>query len=180
MTVYVRWYGKLLEGELLEGEHLGMKQVRIPLDGHHPIALFAPGHVYESPEQVTEKSSTNCQKTAEISANTSKIEQKHPEIAKSDVLPADDRETIERYKREHWDQDRNHLRIDCLDEFYQLWRMIMKPTGFVEAEAPVFLPPNEPQQTIAVDLGDPSGDRYSLITLPLHKRITATQLSLFE
>ena len=55
MIVYVRWYGNILQGELLDGECMGMKQVRIPLDGHHAIALFMPGHVYDSPEQVTEK-----------------------------------------------------------------------------------------------------------------------------
>ena len=81
MTVYVRWYGKVLEGELIEGESMGMKQVRIPLDGHHPIALFTPDHVYDTPDHVAEKSSINCQKSVEIS----KSQQKFPKI--SQILP---------------------------------------------------------------------------------------------
>lgn len=134
MTVYVRWYGKVVEGELLDGESMGMQQVRIPLDGHHPIALFTPGHVYDSPEQVTEKSSINCQETAEISQKTSEISQNQPDIAINDVLPADDRQSIEAFKEANWDHERGHLRIDKLDEFYWLWRMYMVPFGYVEAE----------------------------------------------
>lgn len=136
MTVYVRWYGNVVQGELLDGEYLGMKQVRIPLDGHHPVALFTPGHVYDSPEQVAENSSINFQKSAEISENAPIIAKEEPKISPKDVLPADDRETIEAFKRDNWDHEHNHLRIDKLDEFYKLWRMAMTPFGFVEAEAP--------------------------------------------
>lgn len=138
MTVYVRWYGKILEGELLEGDHLGMKQVRIPLDGHHPVALFMPGHVYETEEQAN----TTVPNGTEVVPNCS---QTIPKAEISDVLPADDRSMIETFKRENWDQEHNHLRIDKLDEFYQLWRMFMVPFGFVEAEAPVTLPPHKPE-----------------------------------
>lgn len=141
--VYVRWYGNVVQGELLDGECLGMKQVRIPLDGHHPVALFTEGHVYDSPEQVAENSSINFQKSAEISENAPIIAKEEPKISPKpvivspkDVLPADDREMIEAFKRDNWDYEHNHLRIDKLDEFYWLWRMAMTPFGFVEAPAP--------------------------------------------
>lgn len=136
MTVYVRWYGNVVQGELLDGECLGMKQVRIPLDGHHPVALFTPGHVYDNPEQIAEKSSITLSKSAEISEKAPIIAKEEPKISPKDVLPADDRETIEAFKRDNWDHEHNHLRIDKLDEFYKLWRMAMTPFGFVEAPAP--------------------------------------------
>lgn len=136
MTVYVRWYGNVVQGELLDGECLGMKQVRIPLDGHYPVALFTEGHVYDSPEQITEESSINFQKSAEISEKAPKISPKPVIVSQKDLLSADDRETIEAFKRDNWDHEHNHLRIDKLDEFYKLWRMAMTPFGFVEAEAP--------------------------------------------
>lgn len=118
MTVYVRWYGKVLEGELLEGAFLGMCQVRIPLDGHKPVALFSPGHVYKSREQV----------------GLPEIGQKmHGEDGKKahskDIFAADERERVEAFKREHWDQEHGHLCVDKLDEFYQLWRMMVTPCG---------------------------------------------------
>ena len=132
--VYVKWYGKVLEGELLDGEYLGMKQVRIPLDGHHPIALFMPWSVYDSPEKVAADSPL---KSPNTPRSFPELPAKEQIPAMSDVMPVDDREMIEAFKRENWDQERNHLRIDKLDEFYQLWRMAMRPFGFVdEAEAP--------------------------------------------
>lgn len=133
MTVYVRWYGKVLEGELLDGEVMGMKQVKIPLDGHRPIALFTPGHVYDSPEQVTEKSSIKHTNSDELCAKTHENYAEQPKIDINDIMPADDRRMIEAFKQENWDHERGHLRIDKLDEFYQLWRMAMTPFCYVEA-----------------------------------------------
>lgn len=144
--VYVIWYGKVLEGELLDGDYLGMKQIVIPLDGHRPTALFTPEHVYDSIEQITEKTSINFQKTAENFQNQQEIA---TEQQISDVMPGDDRDMIETFKRENWDVKHNHLRIDKLDEFYQLWRMVMKPFGYVEAEASVTLPSHKEESVIA-------------------------------
>lgn len=152
MTVYVRWYGNVVQGELLDGECLGMKQVRIPLDGHNPVALFTPGHVYDSPEQITEESSINFQKSAEISENAPIIAKEEPKISPKDVLPADDRETIEAFKRDNWDHEHNHLRIDKLDEFYKLWRIAMTPFGFVEAEAPKRIVSDERMEELKLQL----------------------------
>ena len=113
-TVYVKWYGNVLEGEMLNGDYLGMKQVVIPLDGHRPIALFTPEHVYNSPEQIAE--------------NTQLISKNQQIISNSDVSFSKDRQIIEVFKAKNWDQERNHLRIDKLDEFYKLWRMVVKQT----------------------------------------------------
>ena len=148
-TVYVKWYGKVLEGELLDGDYLGMKQVVIPLDGHKPIAMFTPEHVYDSPEQIAKDSSINFQKSAEVSQNPQEISEKQQIVSNSDILPADDRQMIETFKRENWDTEHNHLRTDKLDEFYQLWRMVMRPFGFVEADSPVTLPSHKEAPVIA-------------------------------
>lgn len=130
MTVYVRWYGNVVQGELLDGEYLGMKQVRIPLDGHHPIALFTPGHVCESVEKM--------QEVAKEVYSYPKQFPKPEDIIRPDLPthPANDYLKLEIFKRDNWDHEHNHLRIDKLDEFYKLWRMAMTPFGFVEAEAP--------------------------------------------
>lgn len=128
--VYVRWYGNILQGELLDGEYLGMKQVRIPLDGHHPVALFTPGHVYESVEKMQEVAKEVYSYPKEFPKPEDII---HPDLPCS--YPADDYLNLEIFKRDNWDQEHNHLRIDKLDEFYWLWREAMTPFGFVEAEA---------------------------------------------
>lgn len=149
MTVYVRWYGKVLEGELLDGEHLGMKQVRIPLDGHYPIALFSPGHVYNT----IEETNANTYPTKAPGDCVVDMINMHRELATKESIGELMQKTlnlqkIENFKTENWDTERNHLRIDKLDEFYQLWRMVMKPDGFVEAET---AKPNEAPKRIVSD-----------------------------
>lgn len=118
--VYVRWYGQTLEGEVADGGgFMGMTPVRIPLDGHHPVALFFPQHVYGSPE--------------EVKGDSPVISYNEPEIPKNDIMQADDRQGIEAFKKAYWDDGRGHLRVDKLDEFYKLWREAMTPIGFAEA-----------------------------------------------
>lgn len=131
MTVYVRWYGNVVQGELLEGESMGMKQVRIPLDGHHPVALFTPGHVYDTVEKMQEVAKEVYLYPKQFPKPGDII---HPDL--SMPYPSNDYLKLEIFKRDNWDHKRGHLRIDKLDEFYKLWRMAMTPFGFVEAEAP--------------------------------------------
>lgn len=143
--VYVIWYGKVLEGELLDGDYLGMKQVVIPLDGHRPIALFTPEHVYQSPEEIAK----DVYSYSKSFPTPETIITKDPFTKLIDVMPDDDRDMIENFKRENWDAEHNHLCIDKLDEFYQLWRLVMKPFGYVEAEAPVTLSSHNEESVIA-------------------------------
>ena len=106
--VYVSWYGRTLEGEVVDGDgFMGMTPVRIPLDGHHPVALFFPLHVYSSPELLTE-----------ISKDQSKVAENLTEISDEQSKVAD---PVQQFKESHWDEAHNHLRVNCLDEFYQLW-----------------------------------------------------------
>ena len=131
MTVYVRWYGKVLEGELIEGESIGMKQVRIPLDGHHPIALFTSGHVYQTEAEAFE----GHEEFDPAKAKNKKFEVKMDQISgNSPVISLND--SIKEFKLNNWDHEHNHLRTDKLDKFYQLWRKVMVPPGYVVAEAP--------------------------------------------
>lgn len=140
-TVYVRWYGNVLEGEVVEGEgFMGMTPVRIPLDGHHPVALFMPQHVYESEELA------KMQSFPVISPNTprsfpefpGKTEEEPREISRTESKVDTDidhlidvwrqeknrhaTDPVTLFKASHWDEAHNHLRTECLEEFYQLWR----------------------------------------------------------
>ena len=141
MTVYVRWYGKVLEGELLEGESMGMKQVRILLDGHHPVALFTPEHVYDSADKISASAPKITEKPREISRSESfdycqeRINQALLEADPLDFVAVEVPEpamNMLRFKKEHWDHERNHLRTDSLDQFYKLWCEAMTPFGHVE------------------------------------------------
>ena len=122
-TVYVLWYGKVLQGNVVrENDMMGMTAVRIPLQGQHPIALFTPGHVYDTADD------------AENSKSVPKIAKSVPEIEES-VPKYAETSQCEAFKKAHWDNDRNHLRTDSLDEFYSLWKKEHTPQGHIEAPA---------------------------------------------
>lgn len=119
MKVYVRWYKNVVEGELLDEEWQGMKQVRIPLDGCHPVALFAPEHVYQTEEEA--RAGEPHKKMEEENCGGPRKSTSIPEPHKPVAATIDDLNIV-RFKEEHWDHERNHLRIDCLDEYYNLYR----------------------------------------------------------
>lgn len=122
-TVYVLWYGKALQGNVVrENDMMGMTAVRIPLQGQHPIALFTPGHVYDTEE------------AAGISENAPKIATSAPRISEN-VPKVSETSQCEAFKKAHWDTGRNCLRTDSLDEFYSLWKMEHTPHGHIEAPA---------------------------------------------
>ena len=210
MSVYVRWYSSILQGEVVENNEKGilsgMVAVRIQVQGMKATALYAPAHVYTSPKQISGN-------IPQISANSSKIEQKPREISRNEsfehcqerineaLMKADPLDFIKvevpdavisvlRFKQENWDHQRNHLRIDALDKFYQLWRDSMalrlgtgrpQPTMKMESpstpdEALVTLPSHKPQPIV-------SDNRMAELRTQLKKSlkpVEATQLSLFD
>lgn len=134
-TVFVPWYGKVLQGNVVrENDMMGMTAVRIPLQGQHPIALFTPGHVYDTADD------------AEISKSVPKIAKSVPEIEESvpkyseNVPKVSETSMCDAFKESHWDNESNHLRTDSLDEFYFLWKMEHTPFGYTESPAPRAVP----------------------------------------
>lgn len=168
--VYVRWYGRTLEGEVAGSDgFMGMTPVRIPLDGHRPVALFMPQHVYDglcdSPEKLTE-----------ISVDRSKVAESLTEIFEKQSKV--DTDVLECFKESHWDEAHNHLRKDSLEEFYQLWRKTHDRRQ-PNAEAPVTCQSHTPNPVPAQPVpqnGTPSN------TKQLHKKkpAKAVELSLFD
>ena len=129
-TVFVPWYGKVLQGNVVrENDMMGMTAVRIPLQGQHPIALFTPGHVYDTADDAE-----NSKSVPKISKSVPEIEENVPKYAKS-VPKVSETSMSEAFRKAHWDNERNHLRTDSLDEFYSLWKMEHTPQGHIEAPA---------------------------------------------
>ena len=129
-TVYVLWYGKVLQGNVVrENDLMGMTAVRIPLQGQHPIALFTPGHVY-----VTADDAENSKSVPKIAKSVPEIEESVPKYAES-VPKVAETSQCEAFKKAHWDNERNCLRTDSLDEFYSLWKMEHTPHGHIEVPA---------------------------------------------
>lgn len=129
-TVFVPWYGKVLQGNVVrENDMMGMTAVRIPLQGQHPIALFTPGHVYDTADDAE-----NSKSVPKIAKSVPEIEENVPKYAES-VPKVSETSMSEAFRKAHWDTGRNHLRTDSLDEFYSLWKMEHTPQGHIEAPA---------------------------------------------
>ncbi len=136
-TVYVHWYGgKLLQGTVVNDHDLmGMVAVSIPVQGVQAIALFTPAHVYNQPPQSEVEPQ---QQAVSVPASSTKSN------------PSEAWQAVQKFKHEHWDQERNHLRIDALEEFYQLWRAGVAAKYGVTIEAAA---------TVSADPGSPEGDQ---------------------
>ena len=152
-TVFVPWYGKVLQGIVVrEKDLMGMTAVRIPLQGQHPIALFTPGHIYD-----TEEAAGISESVPKVATSVPKISENVPKVSELSQLEA--------FKKANWDTERNHLRTDALDEFYFLWKMEHTPFGYVEttAEKPV-----------------PESGTKTCICADTKKQTDTIQLSLFD
>lgn len=210
MSVFVRWYGSILQGEVVgnqeKGILSGMVAVRIQVQGMKATALFAPEHVYASAEEIKENSpkiSANCSKIAENPCEISRNEnfEQCQERINEALMKADPLDFIKvevpesamsvlRFKQEHWDHEHNHLCIDALDEFYRLWRDNMtmrlgtnKPHQAMKMEAP--LTPDETIVTLPSHKPQPivSDKRMAELKTQLKKSlkpVEAKQLTLFD
>lgn len=176
-TVYVNWYGKALRGEVVENRRTDsladMVAVRIPLMGCHPVALFTPRHVYMSPEQIDGKSSKVYEEPSKVSSTVHN--------------PSPAWQRIQAFKASHWDEARGHLKVDALDEFYQMWRDAVAEKRGVKIEPVTHICVQEPKPIISdtsqivPDEAAPSQQLLQPITYHKPKKpIVATQLSLFE
>ena len=124
-VVFVRWYGSVLQGEVVENDRkdqlAGMVAVRVEIQGVRITALFHPQHVYQSEVEAKGNFPIISPDSPEVATEAREISRTEPEVAKSYIADVYANTVIQRFKESHWDEARNHLRIDALDEFYRLW-----------------------------------------------------------
>ena len=182
-TVFVRWYGSVIEGKLLDGEYLGMKQVQILLDGRKVIALFTSNHIYQT--------------AAEAMAVSPTVETPIQRIIPSTETPSGDflYKQIQEFKDSHWDHEHNHLQVEALDEFYDIWKASSKPVLFIPKQTSadidklaeefanydgkIYVADAEP--TILLESNkEPVSQNDTSSEKPKKSNPTVTQLSLFD
>lgn len=115
-TVFVRWYGKIVEGMIVENSEVtpllaSMVVVRIPVQGVRTSALYNPGHVYSSAELAGMKENVKVAPVVEA-----KIENKPV---------SEEWKRLQEFKQANWDAERNHIKLAALNDFYDLWRDYM-------------------------------------------------------
>lgn len=129
-TVFVRWYGKILEGMIVENGEVNpmlasMVVVRVPVQGVKTQALFMPHHVYPNAELAAMKEGVKLVPTemptvvptetateTPSSNNKSRHSGRHNEAWKR----------LQEFKEANWDHERNHIKLRALNDFYDLWK----------------------------------------------------------
>lgn len=133
-TVYVRWYGKTLQGEVVPDDgriaiFASMVHVRVPIQGTPVIAVFSPSHVYATAEGVPNGSAVMENSPASggypalssiVCAASAETAAPSPSWSTPDLDAH--RARYRQFKADHWDNEHNHIRTDALEEFYQLFR----------------------------------------------------------
>ena len=202
MSVYVRWYGSILQGEVVENQEKGilggMVAVRIQVQGMKATALFMPGHVYASAEEISGNHPQNRVSPTKVAEKPREIPRNegfelHQERINEALMKADPLDFVKvevpesamsvlKFKADHWDHERNHLRIDALDEFYRLWCDDMAVRLGTDNPKPAMKmdAPSTPDETAAIT------KPYSPITAPYpaitkgYQKKESVELSLFD
>lgn len=121
--VYVRWYGKVVEGTVVnEHDKFGMVAVSIPVQGVHSVALFHPDHVYNNVQ------------AASYGVNNKIVTQEKYEELKDQVReklsqPAaldEEYEKLQKFKEQHWNHERNRLELDYWSAYDQMFHAYMR------------------------------------------------------
>lgn len=120
-TVFVRWYGKIVEGMIVENNEVtpalaSMVVVRIPVQGVRASALFTPDHVYPSVEL----------------AGMKELIKVVPTVVPTSEVTTDSNESelwskLQEFKLANWDTEHNHIKLSALNDFYELWKACSKP-----------------------------------------------------
>lgn len=199
-TVYVQWYGNIVEGTVVENTTpddplLGcMVAVSIPIQGTIATALFMPAHVYDTPDAQKHTVCENKQPVYKREEPVCENEQYASEDKPSPPLcptasPSEKSSAarLQRFKQDHWDHKHNHLNVEALDEYYALWREAHGSHRQEEAAHPA--PQPSPRYIVGLDLAADTEPPQPQHSLPVQsaavsqqpkpqKRIVATQLPL--
>lgn len=126
-TVFVRWYGKIVEGMIVENNEVtpalaSMVVVRIPVQGVRASALFTPDHVYPSAEL----------------AGMKELIKVVPTVVPTSEVTTDSNESelwskLQEFKLANWDTEHNHTKLSALNDFYDMWKeYVAKECGYRE------------------------------------------------
>ena len=174
-TVYVRWYGKVCQAVTIDrkghcdwppfADWIPVRMV-IPdsdgkpiVEGASNICMYYKLHVYATAEEAQQAEDAFRQSVQLPPATTPADSSAGDAPARSTTSnPSERWQALQKFKEEHWDQEHNHLRVDALEEYYQLWRVAIAERYGVTIEYGVTV--NEQLATlIAVDPGAPEGDK---------------------
>lgn len=182
-TVFVWWYGKAVQGMVVENKEVtpmlsSMMVVRIPIQGVHASALFMPKNVFATEELLLAKHKVFTPAEAKNKQFEVKIEApaavEHPDVGPScsefvsNTMLQQAKTNLDVFKKSHWDHEHNHIRIDAINEFYNLW------VDYMCARTGAMKQPKETEYNPEADAydGGPKPDAYKQAAQPI-KRVVS-------
>ncbi len=206
-TVFVWWYGKPVQGMVVENKEVtpmlsSMMVVRIPIQGVHASALFMPHNVFATEELLLAKhkvfipaEAKNKQFEVKVAAPAAVV---HPNVGPScsefvsNCILQQAKTNLDVFKKSHWDNEHNHIRIDAINDFYDLWvdymcaRMgaMKQAKNIKHMTIEALSTPKEAAQPIKRVVSDTKMEslkqQLKATLKPKKQRPTVTQLSLFD
>ncbi len=179
-SVFVRWYHEVLQGEVVQNNQDGILKslvaVRVPIMGTKTIALFLSNHVYLTQQDVPGYGGV-------VTSNTNKplefdYAEAQPQFPYSDItldICKTAKKAYENFKREHWDQERGHLQVDALEEFYQRYQLCCILSTARDLPSERFVAPWSPSPAEA-----PIAEAPAVTTPKQESKKHPIQLSLFD
>ena len=166
--VFVRWYNEVVEGTIVkEDDMFGMTVVEIPVQGVKVKALYSPKHIYKTvkeacgeypktfptPETFQHPSFANVgatvskaiddAKEAYGEANKIVTTERYEEMKEKMSEKLSGREHLDKFLKDHWDHEHNHLQLDYWQEYDRMFFNYMrrklkkdKPQQSMETEYP--------------------------------------------
>lgn len=125
MSVYVRWYNEVVEGEIeKENDLFGMTAVKIPIQGVTVIALFHPKNIFKTAQEacgeypkkftfdtwaphIPDKSLS--ESIGEAIENAKRAEEDPDWLA------------LQKFLKDHWNHERNMLQLDYWQEYDRMF-----------------------------------------------------------
>lgn len=194
MSVYVRWYNKVVEGEIEKEDDLfGMTAIKMPIQGVTVIALFHPKNIFNTAQEACgdypKKFTIDTwaphipDKSLSESINEAKRAEEDPEWL-----------ALQKFKEEHWNHERNMLQLDYWQEYDRMFHAYMRrklqkdkpqqmePMKIEHPETPEeakWQKPASIKQVEVKPVPTAKPDDAKVTPLTIGKKVTVIELSLF-
>lgn len=198
MSVYVRWYNKVVEGEIeKENDLFGMTAVKMPIQGVTVIALFHPKNIFKTVQEACGE----YPKKYVIDTWAPDIPGKSLSESIGEAIENAKRATedpdwlvLQKFLKDHWNHERNMLQLDYWQEYDRMFFSYMRrklqkdkpqqmePMKIEHPETPEEAKWQGPAPANQVEVKPIPAAKLNdtkVIPLSIGKKVTVTELSLF-
>ena len=198
MSVFVRWYNEVVEGEIEKEDDLfGMTAVKIPIQGVTVIALFHPKNIFKTAQDACGEYPKKF--TFDIWAPDipdKSLSESIGEAIENAKRATEDPDwlALQKFLKDHWNHERNMLQLDYWQEYDRMFFNYMRrklqkdkpqqmePIKIEHPETPEEAKWQKPASINQVEVRPIPAAKLNdtkVTPLAIGKKVTVTELSLF-